>query len=192
MNRTGVDVTMTEPSGIAPAAGRSCLGVGASDERVPVEPAERVVLVESDFEVVYHDRYASLVRVAVLMLGDRGVAEEVVQDAFVAAYQRWDRVESPAAYLRQATVNRCRDVLRRRRLSEAFGARRDEPAIVPPHEHVDDLLCRLSARQRAAVVLRFYEDLSVDEIAEVLHARPGTVKSMLHRALVILRGEIQP
>jgi len=151
-------------------------------------------LVERDFVAVYQERYAAMVRVAVLLLGDRAQAEEVVQDAFIAAYQRWTHVESPSAYVRQCVVNKSRDVLRRRRLTEAV-LRRAHPTDglgadgVP--EHIEDLLGALTPRQRTAVVLRYYEDLGLSEIARLMHTRPGTVGSLLNRALARLREDVQ-
>jgi len=145
---------------------------------------------------VYQERYPAMVRVAVLLLGDRQQAEEVVQDAFIAAYQRWAHVESPAAYVRQCVVNKSRDVLRRRRLAEAVlrrshaGEERDGADAMP--EHLEDLLGRLTPRQRTAVVLRYYEDLGLYEIARLMHTRPGTVGSLLNRALARLREDVQP
>ena len=144
------------------------------------------------FAAVYQERYASMVRVAVLMLGDQHAAEEVVQDAFAAVFLKWARVDHPVTYVRQAVVNRCRDVIRRRRLADAINRRRHDMVIVEAREHVDDLLAVLSPRERAAVVLRFYDDQSIAEIARILGTRPGTVKSLLHRALARLRERIEP
>jgi RNA polymerase sigma-70 factor (sigma-E family) len=146
---------------------------------------------EADFVAVYHAWYPAMVRLAVLIVSDRQEAEEVAQDAFVAAYRRWGRIATPVPYIRRSVVNRGRDVLRRRRLASALRLRPAHDTEPAPTEPVDDLLATLPPRQRAAVVLRFYEDLTVDEIATTLHARPGTVKSLLHRALARLREEIE-
>ena len=162
---------------------------GVADEA----PAGVALTVERlRFEDVYLERYPAMVRVAVLLLGDQAQAEEVVQDAFVAAYRRWSRIESPAAYIRQSVTNGCRDVLRRRRIAESLRVRRRAEDPAQPHEHVDDLLATLSPKQRLAVVLRFYDDQSIDQIAELLDTRPGTVKSLLHRAMAQLREELEP
>jgi len=139
---------------------------------------------------LYRDRYADLVRVAYLLTGDRAVAEELVQDAFVAAHRSWDRVREPMPYVRTAVVNRCRSWGRRQRLE---GDRRPAPAE-PTGLGADELwdaLARLDPRRRAAVVLRFYLDLPDAEIAEVLGCRPATVRTSIHRALHTLRQEIQ-
>ena len=151
------------------------VGVGAVDGTPVALTVERLA-----FEDVYLERYPAMVRVAVLLLGDQARAEEVVQDAFVAAY------------LRQCVTNGCRDVLRRRRIAESLRLRGTAEHHTDPHEHVDDLLATLPTRQRLAVVLRFYDDQSVDQIAALLDTRPGTVKSLLHRAMAQLRKELEP
>jgi RNA polymerase sigma factor (sigma-70 family) len=154
--------------------------------------AEPVVAVDlRDFATVYRELYPAMVRLAFLTLGDRRQAEEVTQDAFVAAYRRWSSIDAPGAYVRQSVTNGCRDALRRRRVAEALHIRRTAPEAVEPHEHVEDLLSKLSARQRLVVVLRFYEDQTVEQIAALLDTRPGTVKSLLHRALAELREDLE-
>ena len=160
-------------------------GAGTRDD----EPVVVTVEVRT-FNEVYRERYPTMVRLAVLLLGDRAQAEEVAQDAFVAAYQRWSSIEAPAAYIRQSVTNGCRDALRRRRVAETLHLRRTAPDTLEPHEHVDDLLAALPPKQRVAVVLRFYEDQSVDQIADLLNTRPGTVKSLLHRAMAQLREDL--
>jgi RNA polymerase sigma-70 factor (sigma-E family) len=154
--------------------------------------AQPVISVDlRDFATVYRELYEPMVRLAYLALGDRRQAEEITQDAFVAAYRRWSSIDIPGAYVRQCVTNRCRDALRRRRVAEALHVRRTAPDAVEPHEHVEDLLSKLSARQRLVVVLRFYEDQTVEQIAELLDTRPGTVKSLLHRALARLREDLE-
>jgi RNA polymerase sigma-70 factor (sigma-E family) len=156
-----------------------------------VQPAA-VELPELGFVAFYQDRYTSMVRLAVLMLGDQQAAEEAAQDAFAIAYQRWSKIDSPLSYVRQVVINRCRDMLRRRKLADALRSWRRDLVVVEPREHLDDVLATLPPRQRAAIVLRFYEDLSVDDIAATLGTRPGTVKSLLHRGLARLREDIEP
>jgi RNA polymerase sigma-70 factor (sigma-E family) len=172
----GPELTTSHAAGVAQA---TPAGVALTVERLR-------------FEDVYLERYPAMVRVAVLLLGDQAQAEEVVQDAFVAAYRRWSRIESPGAYIRQSVTNGCRDVLRRRRIAESLRVRRSAADPAQPHEHVDDLLAALPPKQRLAVVLRFYDDQSIDQIAELLDTRPGTVKSLLHRAMALLREELEP
>lgn len=143
------------------------------------------------FEQLYASEYRPLVRLAFVMLGGSNRAEEVVQDAFGRVYERWASLDNPGGYLRTCVVNGCRDVLRRQRL--AVWKRPDPgPAFAElGFDHVADALTRLSPRQRAAVVLRYYSDLPEAEIAVALGVRPGTVKSLLHRGLAQLREEIE-
>ena len=77
-------------------------------------------------------------------------------------------------------------------LEATLGLPEQVAAAVGAVSRVDDLLAALTARQRAVIVLRFYEDLTVDEIAQTMHTRPGTVKSLLHRSLARLREELEP
>ena len=139
---------------------------------------------------LFQDRYEPMVRLAYLLTGDRSVAEELVQDAFVNVHRNWHRAEHPAAYLRTAVVNGCRSWGRRRTLELH---RRPAPpeAVQLQADELWDALGALPSRQRAAVVLRFYEDLPDAEIAHVLGMREATVRTTIHRALARLREEIE-
>jgi RNA polymerase sigma factor (sigma-70 family) len=141
------------------------------------------------------DLYAAerlgFVRLAYLMTGDREIAQEVVQDAFMAARRAWPSVREGRPYVRTAIVNRCHSWGRRQQLEVAHRAR-PQPSEESSAE-VDELwdaLSRLNPRQRAAVVLRYYEDLADADIAELLNCRPATVRTSIHRALNALRKEI--
>jgi len=142
------------------------------------------------------------VRLAYLLTGDRGVAEDVVQDAFVRVAGRLAHLRAPEAfdaYLRRAVVNLAKNHFRRRAVERAFLARArpvdrvaaPEGAIVERHAVVA-ALGRLSERQRAAIVLRYYEDQPEDAIAAVLRCRPGTVRSLISRGVATLRDELDP
>ena len=132
-----------------------------------------------------------MARLAHLVTGSAALGEEVTQDAFLGLQQRWGSVEQPDAYVRSAVVNRARSAGRR--------ARREQPGPVPDRgrdltpetDAVWDVLRRLPQRQRAAVVLRFYEDRPDDEIAALLGCRPATVRSLIHRALARLEGALR-
>jgi RNA polymerase sigma factor (sigma-70 family) len=129
-----------------------------------------------------------MVRVAYLIAGSTAVAEEVTHDAFVTVYERWDRLDHPGAYLRRCVVNGAMRATRRRRHGERLEAVDPPPAeIRPAYDHTLDAVRRLAPRARALVVLRYYDQLTTQEIAEVLQIPPGTVKSGLHRALTELR-----
>lgn len=140
------------------------------------------------FAALYRERYEPMVRLAYLLTGSNEVAEELVQEAFVKVHRNWDRADVPVAYLRTAVVNLCRSWHRRR-----FLERERRPELAPrEHEELAademwDVLAALRPRQRAALVLKFYEGLPEAEIAEVLGVRPGTVKSLVHRGLAQLR-----
>ena len=162
---------------------------------VPTERAERLGWLTGLVDA-YRDQWLDLVRLAYLLTGDRSVAEELVQDAFLAARSRWYQVERPRTYLRTAVVNATRDWGRHQQIVRKH-RRSVEQALRPAvgtHEPDElwDALARLDDRRRRAVVLRFYLDLPDPEIAELLGCRPGTVRTLIHRALRDLRREVTP
>jgi RNA polymerase sigma-70 factor (sigma-E family) len=140
------------------------------------------------------------VRLAYLLTGDRALAEDLVQDAFVRLVGRLAHLRDEAAfeaYLRRTVVNLARSHWRRLGVERAYarraGAPRPDASAAPDPDDRDALwhaLGALPARQRAALVLRFYEDLSERQIAEILRCRPGTVKSLVSRGLARLRTQI--
>lgn len=155
------------------------------------EPSEEVTDADDDFVALYQRSYSSMVRLATLLVDQVDVAEEVVQDAFLAVYRRWSSTDDPGAYVRTCVVNRCRDVQRRRRLRrQRIHLGSVDPTVHEP-ELLRDAIGALPTNQRVTLVLRFYEDLSIPQIAEVMGTRQGTVKSWLHRALSQLRGVIE-
>jgi RNA polymerase sigma-70 factor (sigma-E family) len=144
------------------------------------------------FVQLYEERYAPMVRLAVALTGSEPLAEDLVQDAFVRVHARWGRIETPAAYLRAAVVNACRSAGRRVARERAAASRELATADALNADELFDALAQLPYRQRAALVLQFYEGLSQAEIAEVLGCREGTVASLVHRGLVQLRRVIEP
>jgi RNA polymerase sigma-70 factor (sigma-E family) len=160
---------------------------------IPLARAGPAVARDHDdaFVELYHRHRAGLVRLATLLVDRPEVAEELVQDAFAAAYREWPRLDEPAAFVRAAVVNRARSELRRRDVRRRRPLHA-APAIEPGGDHVRDAVAALPERQRTAVVLRFYGDLSLDQIAALMGTRTGTVKSQLHKALARLRRDIQP
>lgn len=143
------------------------------------------------FDALYEARYARMVAVARMMTGDLERSEEIVQDAFVQLYRRWSSIEFPITYLRMAVVNGCRSSGRRRALERRHPPIAAEPVVLDTTAvAVRTALNDLTARQRAAVVLRYFEDLPEREIAEVLGCRPGTVKSLLSRAITTMKGSL--
>ncbi|MGH9181707.1 MAG: sigma-70 family RNA polymerase sigma factor, partial [Acidimicrobiales bacterium] len=116
----------------------------------------------------------------------------LVQEAFVRLHRTWGRADQPAAYLRTTVVNRCRS-WQRRAVMERQRQPRPQAVVVVDAEvrELLDAVARLGPRRRAAVVLRFYADLSEADIARALRCRPGTVKSLIHRGLRQLEGMIE-
>jgi RNA polymerase sigma-70 factor (sigma-E family) len=142
------------------------------------------------FDELFEREREAMVRVAYLIAGSTAVAEEVTQEAFVSVYERWSRLDSPGGYLRQCVVNRALSAVRRRRRGDELLAISPSllPAEVGPgHDHMLDAVRRLPAKARALVVLRYYDHLTLQEIADVLDLPTGTVKSGLHRAIAELR-----
>src|SRR5690606_6703786 len=127
--------------------------------------------------------HAPMVRLAFLLVGDEAVAEELVQDAFLRVHGRWEQgIDHPKAYLRTAVVNACRSWGRRASRERDHHRRRLEAVEDPPFaaDELGDVLDRLPHRQRAAIVLRFYEDLPEAEIAAAIGCRPNTVRTLIH------------
>ena len=139
----------------------------------------------------------ALLRTAYLLTGSGSAAEELVQDVLVRLYPKWDRVEeadAPLAYVRRslanAYVNHQRRAARREFAYADVPERIDERDAVGQLADRDELWNRLAVlpeRQRAAIVLRFYEDLSDDDTALALGCRVGTVRSLISRGLATLR-----
>ena len=141
-------------------------------------------------ETLYRTQRMAMVRLAHLITGSNAVAEEVVQEAFIRLQQHWDRVENPAGYLRTIVTNLCRTHVRRRDRERRLDPPAEPVAFQPDIDETWAAVCRLPFRQRAALALRFYEDLEEAEIARILDCRPGTVKSTIHRGLSRLRREL--
>jgi RNA polymerase sigma-70 factor (sigma-E family) len=164
-------------------------------EGVPIDADADAAL-----EELYAVHYVRLVRLAVLLLGDVGRAEEVVQDSFVAVYRRWGQLREAnvPAYLRQTVVNRSRSVLRHLTVVSRHPA---EPLADVPGADDDvlrgarrraviDAMARLPRRQREVLALRYYVDLSEREIAETLGISAGAVKSHASRGAAALREHL--
>lgn len=162
---------------------------------------ERPFRLDQDLANLYRVHAKVAVRFAYLLTGEPELAQDLVQDAFVAISQRSAMVDSTdvfAAYLRTTVLNLARMHFRHRAVERRYLRRHHETPDVAPladdtlYIEMRQSLFRLPYRQRAAIVLRFYEDLPELEIAELLGCRPGTVKSLLSRGLVSLRTEVLP
>jgi RNA polymerase sigma-70 factor (sigma-E family) len=143
------------------------------------------------FEDFYRAQHEPMLRLAYLLTRSRAAAEDLVQDSFIRVEPRWGTLDTPAAYLRRTVTNACYSWHRRRRREEAATV---EPPdhVEPEHDEMWDALAQLPPRRRAALVLRYYLDLSEADIAEALGCRPGTVKSLTHRGLAELRSVLEP
>jgi RNA polymerase sigma-70 factor (sigma-E family) len=146
---------------------------------------------------LYQAHALGLIRLAVIMLGDRPAAEDVVQEAFCGLYRRWHTLadtDKALSYVRSSVINGCRSVLRRRSRAADSHLAGDPPgesaesAVLVSEEHRQVLAAirRLPDRQREALVLRFYLDLDQEEIAASMRVSRGTVKSTTSRGLAAL------
>ena len=155
---------------------------------------------DQDFAAFVAARATSLFRLACLLTGSPSEADDLVQDSLEKVYLRWSRVngaDAPYPYVRRLMVNTFVSSHRRpARRAEVF---RETPPDVPvespeqavlDHQHVWPLVQALPARQRAVIILRYYEDLSEQQIADALGCSTGSVKSQAHDALAALRRDI--
>ncbi len=133
---------------------------------------------------LYHDEYEAMVRLARLVTGRNEAAEDLVQDCYLRLAARWGQVAQPGGYLRRSVVNAANSYLRKYGRLRPLEHASDELADATPEiDETWKALRRLSPRRRTAIVLRYYEDLSDDEIAAALDCRPATVRSLIHRGL---------
>jgi RNA polymerase sigma-70 factor (sigma-E family) len=164
-----------------------------TEEREAVRGAEGGRMAE-----LYQAHAPDAARLAYLLTGDRALAEDLVHEAFARLFGRFRDLRHPEAfraYLRATVVNLARSHFRRRKVERAYLERAGRAPEAPPdimggrHE-MWEALQRLQPRQRAAIVLRYYEDLTEAQTAEVLGCAVGTVKSLVSRGLDRLREEI--
>ena len=151
------------------------------------------------FEEFAAARLPALLRYAVVLTGDRELARDLVQEALTKALVRWrriERVDEPYAYVRTIVTNLYLSLLRRRTLRtvplvEEIAPTLPDPAdTVGEHSGLWQRLAALPRQRRAVLVLRYYEGLSDNEIADVLGCRPATVRGYATRALAALRVEL--
>ncbi|WP_245834319.1 SigE family RNA polymerase sigma factor [Streptomyces aidingensis] len=154
------------------------------------------------FEEYADSVWPSLYRSAYLLTANHADAEDIAQQTLLKAYRSWSRIirsDSPDAYVRRMLTNTFLSVRRpkRRRLELLTDAPPEYGAAQRPHGPEDRLTLwphvkALPPRQRAVIVLRYYEDLSEQEIADILGCSRGNVKSTAHRALKVLRAALDP
>jgi len=159
------------------------------------EPPTTAEPAPEPFEDFYVREYGVVVALGLALTGDRGLAEELAQDAFLAAHRRWDRIaqyDAPAAWVRRAVVNRSRSAWRRRsREARALErlVRVDRPVVDGEGVEPDRfwaLVRGLPARQAQCVALHYLDELSAAEIASVLGCNVATVRVHLHRGRAAL------
>ncbi len=155
---------------------------------------------QPDFEQLVDEHQSMVFSLAWRMTGDRGLAEEIAQDVFLELDKHLGKLESPhhaCFWLRRVAMSRSADALRRRRVrgldlwveaDENYGATTEDRAS-PLGTRLEQLLATLPEPQRAALVLRYQEDLTPEEIAATLNAPLATVKSHLQRSLKLLRAK---
>ena len=152
----------------------------------------------ADFEEMYRREIRAMIAVATALCGSRSVGEEVAQEAMLRAYRDWDTIgglDRPGAWVRRVVINLAIDVRRR------AGRERTVLRRLRPVESTTDSMFgsdpefwkavgSLPARQRIAVVLRYVDDLSIEQIGEVMEISPGTAKSTLFAARQSLAGQL--
>ena len=152
---------------------------------------------------LYAEHALGLTRLALIMTGDRHTAEDIVQDAFCGLHSRWDKLRDPAkalSYVRSAVLNGCRTEFRRARSALGSPGSEDYEAHLPSawsaesaalaseeRREVLRALLKLPTRQREALLLRYFLDLSEADTAAAMHVSRGTAKSTVARGLSALR-----
>ena len=155
------------------------------------------------FEEFAATRMPGVLRFAAVLSGDQATAEDLAQEVLIRAYARWDRIgclDRPELYVRKMMLNEFLSWRRRSSRQIPAGGMASEPASIAP-DHAAEYnereallaeLGKLPRRQRAVIVLRYYEDRGDSEIADLLGCSPGTVRSHASRALAALRVEMSP
>ena len=158
-----------------------------------------VVIEGKDFSSLFRAEYPSLVRAFFLLTADAGEAEEIAQEAFARAYERWDRVSrmaSPAGYVYRIGLNLNRHRLRHLAVQarRALAMRRDPFSDERPELRIEiaEAIASLTRGQREAFMLVDWLGVSVEEAARILRLAPASVRSRVHRARRILRDRLDP
>lgn len=167
-------------------------------EALPVMPlragaATASEVVSEEFRALFDAVAPTLTGYCVSLVGDVELAHDITQEAFVRVFSRWREVRSPRAYLYLTAVNLAREYWRRAKYEQrAYAAVAEEPRCASAHDPwLWDLVTRLPARFRNVVLLHYYADLPVADVARVLRLPSGTVKQRLHRARGLLHTAIE-
>jgi len=186
-----------EPESSWPVVEPSVTRRGHMDSEPADARAGRLARMASVYEVYAPGAF----RLAAVMVGDPEVARDITQDAFLRVFSRFRDLRQThdlPAYLRRVVINLCRDHFRRSRTDrvrlERHAASSPPPISSPPdvgtHQALIEGLRKLPDRQQAALVLRYFEDLSYDQIADTLRCSPSAAKNLIHRGMVGLREEL--
>jgi RNA polymerase sigma-70 factor (sigma-E family) len=179
----------------------SVMTLGRGERVVHTEPIAGRQASRTTLEDLYVRHMPTVRATAYLLTGDRSVAEDLAQEAFLRMIGRFQHLRSPdafEAYLRRTVVNLSLNHLRHRRVERAHLDRergRPEPELLPPDPAVRDelweSLLRLPARRRAAIVLRYYADLPERQVAEILGCSQAAAHSLVARGMESLRAWIR-
>jgi RNA polymerase sigma factor (sigma-70 family) len=143
------------------------------------------------FECFYRERWTGALRLAHVLCGNRATAEDVTQEAFAQLYRRFDTVADPENYLRASILNGVRSLARRdERATRRLRLTRTRVHVELLPDELLDAVDRLPYREKAVLVLRYYEDLPDPVIAAAIGCRPATVRTVAARALRRLRREV--
>jgi RNA polymerase sigma factor (sigma-70 family) len=192
-----VGMTAGEPYAAGPRPAHGAGALRADAALGPVPPGAQSDA-DQAITAIYGTEYRSLVRLAAVLVGDVGIAEEVVQESFVAMYGAWSRLrdrDKALAYLRQRVINRSRSALRQGMVADG-NAPKPQPGIMPSAEQgtitqpersaVISAMHTLSPRQREALMLRFYLDLSERQAASAMSISLGAANNHTARAKAAL------
>jgi RNA polymerase sigma factor (sigma-70 family) len=183
---SGVNNVMATEGAVA----RDTTNDAANDAEIEMELEVDVSPVSpATFTELYSREFQPLVRLATLMTGRVEIARDIVQDAFVKLHVKWPGVRDPAAYVRRSVVNGCRSHHRWERRRR--GRPSAEPSVELAVDHTMAALDLLPHKQRAALVMKFYEGRTEREIADALGCRPGSVGPMVQRALERVRVALE-
>ena len=147
-------------------------------------------LSDSLVEDLYRSERVGLVRLALLVIGSRAAAEDVVQESFLRLSSTSTELSDPARYLRRIVLNEARQVLRRREIERRHMPAELGVALPPELDEMWQLLDGLPEKRRVALVLRYYDDQSFSEIGRLMDCGESTARSLVHRGLISLRRKL--